>query len=58
MTADMSSGRALGMAREDVAYIRAEMTTNGFLRDPRPMLEQGCLRVQPYADRSGSDGYS
>lgn len=51
-------GRALGMAREDVDYIRSEMTTNGFLRELRPMLEQRGLRVQPYADDSTGDSYS
>lgn len=55
---DVVVGRALGLSQAAIDYIRAEMATDGFLRQLRPMLEQRGLRVQPYADHSGSDRYA
>jgi SAM-dependent methyltransferase len=55
---DAVVGKALGLPQADVDYIRGQMTTDGFLRELRPMLEQRGLRVQPYADHSGGDRYS
>jgi hypothetical protein len=48
----------MGLPQADVDYIRAEMTTDGFLRELRPMLEQRGLPVQLYADHSAGDRYA
>ena len=55
---DVVVGRALRLSQAAIDYIRTEMATDGFLRQLRPMLEQRGLRVQPYADHSGSDRYA
>ena len=56
MTADMASGRAMGMAREDVAYIRAEMTTNSFRGGLRSMPEQLGLAYSPVPTTARATG--
>jgi len=48
----------LGMPDSDRDYIVDAMSTDGFLRQLRPVFEHRGLRSQPYADHSQGDRYS
>lgn len=55
---DQLIAQAFGLTSAEASYIIAQMKTDSFLKQLRPMYEQRGFREQPYSDHSGSDRYN
>ena len=58
MELDKVVARCFGMSEEDLNYITSAMVNDAFLKQLKPSLEHGGLRIQPYADHSQGDRYA
>ena len=55
---DQLIAQAFGLTSAEADYIMAQMKSDSFLKQLRPMYEQRGFREQPYSDHSGSDRYN
>lgn len=57
-TLDLACGDILGLTEAEIDWIIAQMTTDPFLSELRPMYAHRGFRQQPYSDRAARDMYA